>query len=139
MHAQSSAASIRLTSKPCRHPRDAPDAGDGGGNDDWQAQKKPRSDATKDNSRERLRFVYSTLKDQFDQIEAIYEGNKGSFEISTDCGEEGGTLVCTVTVQLDDSTAMCGEISVECADEKLAQNVRSCIRNVVEATVPIQS
>ena len=154
MHAQSSTASIRLTSKPCRHPRDD-------GDDQQQGEKKQRS--SKDNSKERLRFIYLTLKDQFDNVEATYEGNKGTFEISTDCGLESSSssaaatassateddsggrrktkkvlLTCLVRVKLDDSSAQTAEITVECSDDKLAKNVRECLRNVVAATVPIK-
>lgn len=154
MHAQSSTASIRLTSKPCRHPRDGEDdENDDEDHDAGQGQKRPRS--AEDNSKERLRFLYSTLKEQFENVEATYEGNKATYEISTDTGsggtsgaaqQDGGggggnddAVLCTVTVKLDDSSAQRAEISVECADEKLATNVRDSLRNVVAATVPIQS
>jgi len=93
MQAQSSAASIRLTSQPCRHPRDE-DVEEGGGEDEEEA-KKPRS--AEDNSKQRLRFLYLTLKDQYENVEATYEGNKATYEISTDTGAgavetEGGLV-----------------------------------------------
>jgi len=137
MHAQSSAASIRLTSKPCRHPRDLSDG-------EERTQSRQRTE--EDNSKERLRFIYATLNDQFDNVEATYEGNRGTYEITTDCGlestsdpEGGAALVCSVTVQLDDASAQAAEITVECVDEKLAKNVRECLQNVAAATVPISS
>ena len=75
MHSQSSSASIRLTSKPCCHPRDPEII-----NEDDQSQKKQRSDDD-ESSESRLRFLYATLKDQFQNVEASYEGNTGSYEI----------------------------------------------------------
>lgn len=134
MHAQSSAASIRLTSKPCRHPRD-PDA---------DVQGKKKSKAT-DSVMERLRFLYATLKDQFQNVEASYEGTRGVFEITTDSGldadmsDEDGTLTCTVTIQLHGLSATAAQISVESRDEKLAANVRACLQHVVVATMPIET
>lgn len=132
MHAQSSAASIRLTSKPCRHPRD---------DEGKESEKKQRTE--EDNAKERLRFIYFTLKDQFEDVEATYEGNRGTFEVTTDGGLESdvedGKLVCTVRVELDDSSAQAAEIAVECKDEKLATNVQACLRNIAQATFPISS
>jgi hypothetical protein len=137
MHAQSSSASIRLTSKPCRHPRDSSSI-------DEQTQKKNRS-GDDVGVEERLRFLYSTLKDQFQNVEATYEAYCGKFEITTDSGlepdvlNEDGKLICVVTVSFDDKSANGAEISVECKDEKLAANVQSCLRNVVTATIPLST
>jgi hypothetical protein len=137
MHAQSSAASIRLTSKPCRHPRDTDD-----GAADEQAQKRQRdSDSS---SESRLRFLFFTLKDQFANVEVAYEGNSAVYEIHNDSGlesgllDEDGILSCTVNVSFDDESGSNAKISVECKDEKLATNVRECLKNVATAMVPIE-
>lgn len=140
MHAQSSAASIRLTSKPCRHPRDSPLPEDDEGAKTTKKQKADDGDATM----ARLKFILATLKDQFRDVEATYEGKKGTYEITTDCGldsdvlDEDGKLRCIVSVTLDD-TANQGEVVVESKDEKLAANVQGCLRNIVSATLPIST
>jgi hypothetical protein len=136
MHAQSSSASIRLTSKPCHHPRDDKAL-------DEEAIKKKRSEAD-DLANDRLRFLYVTLKDQFDQVEASYEGNRGTFEIITDSGleaselDDDGKLRCVVEVRLDGNSASGAEIKVESKDSTLAANVQSCLRNVVAAFTPLE-
>jgi hypothetical protein len=135
MHAQSSSASIRLTSKPCRHPRDE-------GRMDEDFKKKQRSDEI-DVAKERLRFLYVTLTDQFDHVEATYEGNRGTFEITTDCGlesvaDDDGKLRCVVEARLEGSKASQAEIRVESKDATLAANVQACLRNVVATSLPIE-
>jgi Pre-mRNA 3'-end-processing endonuclease polyadenylation factor C-term len=136
MHAQSSAASIRLTSKPCRHPRDD------SVNDD-QAPKKPRADETS-STESRLRFIYGTLKDQFENVEAVYEGDIGTYEITTDSGHETGVadddgmVRCSVKVEFVDAYGTNAKISVECKDQKLGANVQECLRNVATAMAPIK-
>ena len=138
MHAQSSAASIRLTSKPCRHSRsDESQSGD-----EAPSSKKARSDG-EEVTESRLRFIKNALKDQFETVEAVYEGNVGTFEITTDSGLESGTtnedgvLTCTAKVAFDDSAGSTAEISVECQDQKLATNVRECLRGLTTAFAPI--
>ena len=137
MHAQSSVASIRLTSKPCRHPRD-PRSGE-----EEQSQKKPKGDD--DNTREeRLRFLFATLKDQFQNVEAVYEGANAKFEIITDAGleanilDETGQLECSVDVTFDSGSSDAAHVVVECSDLKLAENVRSCLQNVIAASISLQ-
>jgi hypothetical protein len=137
MHAQSSSASIRLTSKPCRHPRDT-------GDDDDESQKKRREDVG-DAVESRLRFVFCTLKDMFQNVEVVYEGNKATYEIRNDSGLEAGVLdddgllLCTVSVEFDYDVRSNATITVECKDQKFASNVQECLRNVCTATIPIQS
>lgn len=118
MHAQSSAASIRLTSKPCCRPRDdsnndgnenstGPDTdtgagtgtGDANNNDDEGGDEKPPAskrarhvDEEGNVIESRLRLMKSTLEQQFSTVEATYEGPTGTFEITTDSGLESGTL-----------------------------------------------
>jgi Pre-mRNA 3'-end-processing endonuclease polyadenylation factor C-term len=138
MHAQSSSASIRLTSRPCRHPRDDEPP------DDEDAAKKQRSDAI-DLAKGRLRYLYFALKDQFEHVEATYEGNLGTFEITTDSGLEGaeldddGRLRCVVEARLEGNSASGAEIKVESKDSALAANVQACLRNIVAAFTPLET
>ena len=138
MHAQSSAASIRLTSKPCRHPRRT--------QDDEAVEpstKRPREDAGDELTDSKLRLIRDTLLDQFETVEAVYEGNTGTYEITTDCGLESGTvnedglLVCTVKVAFEDATGGNAEITVECTDKKLAANVQECLKNLATSLAPL--
>lgn len=135
MHAQSSAASIRLTSRPCRHPRPTVD-------DSAPSSKKSRAE---DITRSRLVLMKDTLKDQFESVEAIYEGNTGTFEIATDTGldssavNEDGVLVCTAKVTFSDDTGSHAEITVECVDQKLASNVRECLKGLAATLSPVSS
>ena len=135
MHAQSSAASIRLTSKPCRHPRSSEE-------DSVPFSKKSRAEGVAHN---RLVLIKDTLKDQFDKVEVVYEGNIGTFEISTDSGlestavTEDGKLTCTVKVSFADETGSNAEITTECADRKLASYVQECLKGFAETFVPAAS
>jgi hypothetical protein len=141
MHAQSSAASIRLSSKPCRHPRVDNSDEDDNGEEEGSSAKKPRTSLT-DN---RLRLIKDTLKDQFDRVEAVYEGNTASYEITTDTGVDSGVvleeeqLTCTVNVSFPDDSGGIAEIKVECLDQKLASNVQECLRNLTKATSPLEN
>ncbi|OEU09363.1 Metallo-hydrolase/oxidoreductase [Fragilariopsis cylindrus CCMP1102] len=141
MHAQSSAASIRLSSKPCRHPRAGNIDEDDNGEEEGSSAKKPRTSLT-DN---RLRLIKDTLKDQFDRVEAVYEGNTASYEITTDTGVDSGVvleeelLTCTVNVSFPDDSGGIAEIKVECLDQKLASNVQECLRNLTKATSPLEN
>ena len=130
MQAQSSIASIRMTSKPCRHPRseDGPD--------------KKLKDGTTTESR--LKLIRDTLRDQFNLVEAVFDGNSGSYEITTDCGLESGSigddgvLTCTVNVEFDDNRGGNAQITVECVDKKVAANVNECLQNLAKACAPVQ-
>jgi hypothetical protein len=76
-------------------------------------------------------------------VDATYEAFKGRFEITTDTGMESGVLdddgklVCTVDVSFEDASGDIAKISVECRDETLAANVQSCLRSVVDASLPV--
>jgi hypothetical protein len=135
MHAQSSAASIRLTSKPCRHPRPSDE-------DSVPSSKKSRPENV---VQSRLVLIKDTLKDQFEKVEAVYEGNTGTFEISSDCGLEpsavndDGELTCTATVSFVDETGSNAEITVECADQKLALHVQECLKGFAATFAPASS
>lgn len=134
MHAQSSTASIRLTSKPCRHPR--------------AAEEEPPSKIARDESTtstSRLQLIAHTLKDQFEQVETVYDGNNhANYEITTDCGfdatalSEEGKLVCNVSVQFEDDKGNNATVTVECGDSKIANHVRECIRNLTAAAGPVE-
>lgn len=143
MHAQSSAVSIRLTSKPCRHAvREGEE----------QAAKKVKTESVDSESKTddepensanaRLRLIYVTLKGQYQNVEATYEGHLATYEIVTDCGlesdvlDEDGKLSCSITVDFTEMSTT-AKITVECKDAKLAANVQDCIRNLADATVPI--
>lgn len=138
MHAQSSAASIRLTSKPCRHYRESEF------NDISGSSKKQRPESDDETSESRLRFLYATLREQFENVEALYEGKRATFEIETDCGfgsdvlSDDGKLHCTVSVEFSDALGTDATILTECKDEKFAGNVRDCLRGVAAATAPIK-
>jgi cleavage and polyadenylation specificity factor subunit 3 len=133
MHSQSSTASIRLTSKPCRHPR---------ASEEEPATKIARDESTTTASR--LKLISDSLKDQFETVESVYESNSATYEITTDCGHDAsavgddGTLICNVTVQFEDENGNNASITVECADKKLANNVRESLRNLAAAAGPVQ-
>ncbi|GKY99403.1 hypothetical protein MPSEU_000895000 [Mayamaea pseudoterrestris] len=137
MQAQSSVASIRLSSNPCRHQR-APENED----DSFPKKSKIVDDVGVE---ERLKFLYATLRDQFSSVEAVYEGLSGKFEVTTDAGidasvlDESGRLVCVVDVTFEAGSSEAAQITVECPDEQLAVNVRACIQNVVAASIPINN
>lgn len=139
MHAQSSAASIRLTSKPCSHRQKKlkeDEAGEGG-----------EEDVSK-STEECLRALHQALTDQFLTVEATYEAKKGTFEIKIDANngskdkegeaaDDDGALVCTATVEFEEDLGGTAKITVESEDEKLATNVRACLQNVAVASAPI--
>jgi len=138
MHAQSSAASIRLTSKPCRHSR--PDDKDDG--EPAQKKSKESTSATEVG----LRIMHNTLKKQFESVEAVYEGYSASYEIKLDTqldaavelGDDG-VLTCTAKVEFDDASGLNAVITVECEDKKIASNVQDCLRNLSLSMAPIST
>ena len=128
MHAQSSAASIRLTGRPCSHRQK-------------KAREENTEDADKTSAEEHLRTVHKALCDQFLSVEATYEATKGTFEVKLDVNESGadedGGLVCSATVDFGNEFDGTAKVTVECEDDKIAANVRGCIQNVVAASAPI--
>lgn len=152
MHAQSSAASVRMTSQPCRHYRPREEE-----NKDTQDSKKIKTRTSTVESR--LKFIYTTLKEQFENVEAIYEGSKGVYEIITDCGylpvdetkkgndndgdettkddSNNNLLNCTVTVLFQDQDGDQAQVAVESRDEQMANHVRNCIQTLAHAMQPI--
>lgn len=138
MHAQSSVASIRLTSKPCVHRTLKPSLEEG-----MPDPKRPRR------TDKMLELFHKTLLHQFDKssIDACYEARSASFEIKLDTGLDGGTLpengadqlICKVEVQFEDGNDSEAKITVECSDAKVSKNLHECLRGVAEAGRPISS
>lgn len=138
MQAQTSNAAIRLTSKPCRHSRD----------NEEPSRKKPRGGGGTDGenlTESKLRYLKHTLKDQFENVEAVYEGNSATYEIKTDTGLDSGVihedddgLTCTVIVTFDDDTGGLASVKTECIDHKLAKNVQDCITNIATLMNPLK-
>ena len=131
MHAQSSSASIRLSSKPCRH---SIDAGLSDNDKDTKKKREERNELVEN----RLRYVHTVLKGQFRNVEVVYEGNEASYEIITDSGlesvislDDNGKLKCQITVTVDSITGMNAAINVECTDAKLATNIKTTVRNAL--------
>ena len=84
------------------------------------------------------------MLDQFATVEAVYEGNTGTYEIKTDSGLESGVLdddgllTCNVKVVFEDSKGGNAEITVECRDKKLAANVQESLRNLAAVLTPVK-
>ena len=139
MHSQSSAASIRLSSKPCRHPRPADDD-----NTDEPSSKKTKEEDGENVVESRLRLIKDVLAKQFQQVEAVYEGNIATYEIISDSGLEtstaleDGKLTCAVKVQFTDKSGSDAEVTVECIDKKLASAVQTTLRNLARTLGPLK-
>jgi Pre-mRNA 3'-end-processing endonuclease polyadenylation factor C-term len=152
MHAQSSVASIRLSSKPCRHPNDNTTGLDDA-SELQQVTKKIKNETNNETTtttiqevvQSRLRFVHALLKDQFQHVEAVYDSNIASFEIITDSGLETTldddnedddnngkkSLKCLITVEVDKFVGDRAQIKIECRDEKFAANLQKTIKNAL--------
>jgi len=138
MHAQSSAASIRLTSQACGHRSKKPREG----------EEEEETDDPEKTTEEHLRALHDALVAQFLSVEATYEAKKGTFEVKIDAALYDGdddkdgdgnddALVCTAMVEFEDDSDGIAKITVESEDEKLATNVRACLHNVAAASAPI--
>ena len=128
LHAQSSTASIRLTSKPCHHSRE--------NSVDEPSEKKVKSEENADEENvieSRLRLFHSILKEQYNNVQATFEGSKASFEIQGD----GEDILCTVKVDFVDN--MNAQVSVESEDNELGLRVQECLRNTATAAAPINA
>lgn len=134
MHAQSSAASIRLTSKPCRHPRETVDD---------TAEKRQKTASGGDTVESRLRFIFHALRDRFSQVDVAYEGNKATYTIITDgaidpeARNEEGKVQCDVTVEFVGKYANDAKVTVVSADEELSASIKSSILGIARSMVPI--
>ena len=140
MHAQSSTASIRLTSKPCFHGQ-SQEVDDG----DYEPKSKKLKEGDRSEREQTLlRMFHDTLREQFVDVDAAYEARKATFEIKTDTGLEskalgsGEALTCSVSINFDDDVGVDGIIKVESIDSKLAANVQAALKNVAEAAAPLK-
>lgn len=152
MHAQSSAASIRLTSQPCHHPREGVvleenslkkvkvEGDDGLAKvklEDEENLEKVNVEKTNQLIDSRLRYVKHLLQEHFINVETVYEANQAVYEIETDACfdsnflDEVGKLKCTVKVEFDDALATTAKITVECVDKKIAMNVQDMLQNAI--------
>mmetsp|Transcript_28895 Transcript_28895/g.60847 ORF Transcript_28895/g.60847 Transcript_28895/m.60847 type:complete len:783 (-) Transcript_28895:82-2430(-) len=131
MHAQSSAASIRLTARPCSHKR--------------QKQDYLIEDP-KELIQDHLRSLHQALKDQFLHVEATYEAKKATYDVKLDAidgdggesqGEHDGATTCIAVVEFESGLDDTAKITVESEDEKLASNVRECLQNVATSMAPV--
>lgn len=138
MHAQSSTASIRLTSQPCSHKRK-----DETPSDDESGKDKEEGQPEKKRPRTILRIFHDTLLEQFNSVEATFEARKAQFEINSDTRldsvplEDGKTLTCNVEVEFEDGNDFDARIKVECSDEKLCKNVQDCLQNLAKSINPV--
>ena len=147
MHAQTSAASIRVTSKPCRH--GIRDAGEGGGGE--RAAKIVKEEVEPNVAR--MKVVERALRDMFEEVKADYDG--GKFEVVCEKANpkvpdpeeeqegEGGNettpqptdVTCYVTLNFQDDGC---EIRVECEEERQGMMVQDCLRQVAGAMQPVK-
>lgn len=110
--------------------------------EDGSSAKKPRHDDAS-LTEKGLRLIKEALKDQFDRVEFVCEGNSASYEITTDTGIDSGLvqeedpIICTVNASFSNESGGIAEIKVECIDHKLASNVQECLRNLNRATAPL--
>ena len=136
MHAQSSAAAIRLTSRPCRHSLPT-------GEDGEPARKRPREAGEESPTQSRLRFLHNALQKQYELVEAVYDVNAGTFEIKLDTSleagatEDDGTLLVSAKVEFEDETGNNAKITVESKDKKVAASVQECLQNLCTGLAPV--
>uniref|UniRef100_A0A7S3L1Q4 Pre-mRNA 3'-end-processing endonuclease polyadenylation factor C-term domain-containing protein n=1 Tax=Amphora coffeiformis TaxID=265554 RepID=A0A7S3L1Q4_9STRA len=117
--AQCSPAAIRLTSQPCRH-RGGPDA-------------PPAKPAVLTESR--IHLIRDTLRNQFQSVEVVTEGNTATFEITSETGPEDTT--CNLRVTFPDNQGEQAELHAESTDPIFAKNVQDCVAGLAAATYPI--
>lgn len=140
MHAQSSTASIRLTSKPCFHGRSIETM-----TDDEEPQNKKLKSSERSEREERLfKMFHDMLRQQFSDVEVVFEARKATFDITTDAGLDskalsgGETLTCSVSIEFDDDAGVDGIIRVESVDKRLAKNIQSSLKTAAEAAAPLK-
>lgn len=138
MHAQSSSASIRLTSQPCRRSHHQQ-------TDSAPSPKKVKTESGRDLVDSRLKLLYGVLRQQFLNVDATYEGLDATFDIETDAGlakdtlNEDGKLLCSVRVSFNDATATAAKVSVESRDTKLAANVEEMLQIAVKSATAVNT
>lgn len=127
MHAQGSAASIRITSQPCSHNK-------------VKSEEPPLKKSREDNIIvHRLNLVFELLSNQFQDVESSYEQYSGEFTIHTGMTDaDGNEIICTARVAFKDDQGTNAKIAVECVDGKVANNVRACLKNLTDAAAPIK-
>jgi len=149
MHAQSSTASIRLTSQPCggNKRRGADDE-----NEDEEAiTKKLKNNETM--SEYRLRWIRKALEEQFEEVEMVLDSStKATYTIHPASTTETKDVECTATIQFDDELGRGAVVAVEqqasgdddggevqpaVVDNKLLKNVQTCLQNLTKAAGPI--
>jgi len=130
MHAQSSAASIRITSKPCFHEKEEEEEEEeeeGGGRKKSKVEESPKE--------VRLRMAKKLLDDLFKDVEADME--KGIFTVKCEVNKEKEDVVCVVTLEFSEDNSGC-RVSVDCADEQQGGLVKDCIMQLGKATAPFK-
>jgi len=113
MHAQSSAASIRLRSRPC------------GQTETVNKRQKVDSDEVS----RRMKFVYGILAEHYGTVEATYEARSATFEIITQMGNDE-SITCNVKAISDE----CGDmkVEVECENNELSQSISGCLHRTTD-------
>lgn len=133
MHAQSSAASIRLTSKPCSHRSIKREFID----DD-----QPNSKKIKSVYQSFVEAVHKILSDQFEIVQVTLDENSALFQLQTEVvlNSETGqqeSVKCEVYLEFLGDTETNFKLKVHCDDKKIAGNIRDCIRSLSDASRPI--
>ncbi|GMH93832.1 hypothetical protein TrVE_jg1883 [Triparma verrucosa] len=142
MHSQTSAASIRITSKPCNH-------GIREGEEKEDNKKKKKEELSPRSAR--LKIVNRLLLDQFSRVEADYDGGKftvtcekttppppppeGAEEDKMDV-EEKKTVECFVTVRFEEDGSGCS-VRVECEEGEQGRLVQDSLKQLATAMQPI--
>lgn len=140
MHAQTSAATIRVTSRPCNH---------SGGNDEGGRKAKKGKVDWKAIKESRLKKAGEMLKEQFRDVEEDLENgvfkvmclrNPAFIEVLEDDDEvakkeekkDEDLVLCEVTCEFEDGGGGV-RVRVECEDEVQGKLVQDCMRQLFEA------
>ncbi len=120
-----------MTARPCSHKR--------------QKQEEVVEDPKK-SVEDHLHTLHQALKDQFLHVQATYEAKKATYDIKLDAiddggdesqGEHDGAITCIAIVEFESGLDDTAKITVESLDEKLASNVRECLKNVLISKSPV--
>jgi len=135
MHAQSSAASIRLTSKPCSHRSIKRE---------FQDDDQPNNKKIKSVYQSFVETVHKILSDQFETVQVTLDENSAMFQLQTELvlNSETGlqeSMKCEVYLQFIGDIEMNIKLKIKCDDKKIAANIRDCIRSLSDASRPILS
>ena len=140
MHAQGSAAGIRISSKPCNH--GGKSVGEKRGVEEGQEEggkKKNRiwegEDISEMTPNEvRLRMANKLLKSQFSKVDVDYD--LGTYVITCECAADKSEVRCDVSIDFDEENDGC-VIRVQCDDEGQGGAVRECLRQLATAAAPL--